>query len=401
MKFTVLLIAAAAVGCGLGVAMAYVSLGPLDGDQLAAPAPIARVAAPEPAPRSGPSARLDSASHDFGVMQLGAKRSHTFVMHNDGASPLVLTTGETSCKCTSFTAGDGPVPPGGSVEINLEWIAKSLAGPFRQTANLSTNDPNHPQFVLTVEGQVVEASGLFPKEFRLNRMSVDETRELVVDVLAFDQQTLEVVADPPTRPDGVPNDAYSVAVTPLAREDFPEPTATAGKRVTLTVRPGLPIGRVLDWVTLRTNLPTGDETIQVPVVGRVEGDLSIRGAGWSAETGVLSLGIVKNSVGYKRNLLVSVKGPNASEAELSVAEIDPPELAVALGEPRRVRAGVVHFPLAIEVPKGTRPMVRLNNGLKGDGTYAFPEGRVRLASTLPSTPGIELRVRFAVEDDSP
>ena len=234
---------------------------------------------------------------------------------------------------------------------------------------------------------------LTPQQFDLGRVSTDAPSEASVVLMAFDQAELEVSAEAPTR-DGqtLP---YRVQVEPLIRKDFPDPKAEAAVRITLVAEPGMPVGVLHDWVRLQTNLPSA-ESQQVPVYGRVEGDLSVRGYGWSADNGVLTLGMVDSDIGRKANLRISMKGSTVG-ANLSITEVEPPELRATLGQGQVIREGVVHVPLTVEVPAGTRPMVRLQTGRKPDGTYQHPEGLIRLECDSPGAPQLELRVRFAVQ----
>ena len=163
MKLFPLLIGSVVVGSSLGAALAYVSVGtvapPIDPAEFLADAgPVE----PPVSEQSGPQARarVDEPEYKFDKMQRGTSRSHTFLVHNDGDLPLQLETGETSCKCTEFAAAANVVPPGESAEVKLEWAAKVLAGPFRQTALLRTpNDPRQSEIVLSVVGEVIEAVG--------------------------------------------------------------------------------------------------------------------------------------------------------------------------------------------------------------------------------------------------
>jgi len=409
MKLFPLLLVSLVVGGGLGTALAYVAVG-------TAPEPISlpiaiRAALPDgggdAAPTNSPpppmaKVRLEEQEFNFGVMQRGAKRSHEFILHNDGDAPLRITVLATSCKCTVGETGSGPIEPGESAPVKLEWVAKSLPGPFRQTANLETNDPRRSNLELAVAGDIVDATGLAPQDFSLGRVSTDETREASVVFMAYDRDDLVVTADPPDWEDnpGASEDSYEVRVEPVAVEDLPDPRAKSGSRITLKVNPGLPIGVINGWVTLYTNLPEMPE-LQAPVFGRVEGDLSIHGPRWSEDSGVLAIGIINGKQGHKTKLRVSIKGERASNPQLRIVEVDPPELKVTLGEARLVREGVAHVPVEIAIAPGTRPLIRLQTGRKPDGTYQHPEGVVRLATggtgeQAADAAEIELRVRFAV-----
>lgn len=410
MKVFPLLVVSVILGGGLGAALAYVSVGPASesvvleptlrgaaGDDAAALGPASETPAPE--------ARIEEPDFEFGTMQRGTSMSHNFRVFNEGDAPLVLTTGETTCKCTEFKTAPKPIPPGESATVKLEWAAKVAAGPFRQTAQLHTTDPRRELIVLSVSGEVIDATGLTPQEFHLGRVSTKNSDQASVVLMAFDQEDLQVTATIPSDGEaraggGVDRaERYRVDVVPLEPADFPDERAKAAVRVDLTAEPGLPVGVIYDWVTLHTNLPSAQQ-MQVPIYGRVEGDISIHGFGWSAETGVLALGVIKSNQGKKAKLRISIKNPEAASAKLSVKAVDPPELEVDLGDPKPIREGVVHVPMTIEVPVGTRPMVRLHTGLKPDGSYQHPQGEIRLESNLPDTPELVILVRLAVRDAS-
>lgn len=403
MKALPLVIAAAIVGSLIGAAMAYVSVGPAIGPQLPGESDsLAASATSEDGPDKilSPRVKVENATHDFGVMQRGSTESHEFTISNTGEGPLRLTVGETSCKCTVGEVENGEIPPGESTPVKLEWVARVMAGPFRQTANLLTNDPLESQLVLTVEGEVVDATGLIPQDFNLGRVSTKKEATAKVALVAYDQQQMEVTATAP-EPRVDSESEYTVVVTEIPEDELPDEEAKSGVFITLTATPGMPIGQINDWVTIETSLPTLPK-FEVPVFGRVEGDLSIHGRGWNPDTGVLNLGMVKGKVGKSSKLRVSLKGEAAKldlkDIQLKVVETDPPELSIKLGEARQVREGVVHVPLEVAVPAGTRPMVRLNSGgQKPDGTFRYPDGVVRLKGDLPQIPEIELGVRFAVE----
>jgi hypothetical protein len=65
-------------------------------------------------------------------------------------------------------------------------------------------------------------------------------------------------------------------------------------------------------------------------------------------------------------------------------------LKVKIGEPKRLSDVLMHVPVEIEIPAGTRPMVRLP-------TAQSEPGRVVLSTTHPKVKELVLGVRFAVE----
>jgi hypothetical protein len=69
---------------------------------------------------------------------------------------------------------------------------------------------------------------------------------------------------------------------------------------------------------------------------------------------------------------------------------------VSLGEPKDMSDSLVHYPLSIEIPVGTRPMVRIARpGEEADSPQG--DGVIVLQSTHPDTAEVRLLVRFSVE----
>jgi hypothetical protein len=304
-----------------------------------------------------------------------------------GHSPLTLRTGGTTCKCTIGDVPDTPVPPGGSVQVRLEWSALTNPGPFRQTATILTNDPRASRVELSVEGEVTEASGVSPADFMFDKVAAGDTKSADVYIMAFAQDDLNV--SQPELTNTETREFFDVAVEPVKPSELPNPKAKSGVRIRISTKPGLRLGRFDQWLAVSTNIPDA-ESIKVPVIGRVIGDVSIYGRMWNEEQGVLRLGRVKSAEGASAVLNVVVRGASADQVKFSVASVDPPELVAKLGEPKRVKNELVHVPLTIEVPPGTPPMARLD-------IDQHDEARVVLKTSRPDLPEVVLGVRFIVE----
>jgi hypothetical protein len=320
-------------------------------------------------------------------MQLGRTKSHEFIIRNVGNATLTLTAGKPSCQCSRFEIVDGNVPPGASTKGIVEWTPRQERGPFRQTAPVITNDPVQSQLDLTIEGEITDATDFSPPGFYFDKISAGDTKSAEVFVMAMLQDDLQV--DSPELTYAESRDKFDVKIEPAARDQLPNPSARAGVKVTLTAKPDLPVGHIIQTVSLRTNMPEA-EKLEIPVVGRVVGDISVHGVGWVEEQGLLMLGRVKSSEGAKGKLNVVVRGEGAAEVTFKVASKDPTELNVTIGEPRRLTDTLLHVPLEIEVPPGTRPMARLDTE-QGDA------GRIVLTTTHPKVKELVLGVRFAVE----
>lgn len=395
-----------AAGVGLGVALAYVEVGEVE----TAFAPPARPgdtpgpgAGPEAPTPSGPVAAVDGETFNFGVMQRGGSESHEFIVTNKGNAPLTVEVGRTSCKCTLGEVSKKPLAPGESTPVRLEWVAKSVPGDFRQVATLLTNDPRRPTVELTVEGTVTETAGLTPEEFLLGRVAADSESSATVYLASYDPDGGQVVAEAAMDPSVAQAERYRFAVEPVEVADLPFDKATSGVKITVTAGPGLPIGHITEWVTVKTNLhdgkprgaaPEGD-ALQVPLLAVVQGDVSVHGANWIEERGLLNLGTVESGAGKQQKLRLSFKGEHAARLRASVVSADPEWLEVDLSDPVEVREGVWHQPMTVRVPPGRPPEVRSGEGAEAGG-IGDGDARLRLATGHPTATELDVRVRFVI-----
>jgi hypothetical protein len=386
MRILSVIIVSALVGTLVGGALAYfeVASDPVAGGL---PGEKPRGALTLPTDASVPRLQVDESQFNFGTMQQGRRKSHTFVFKNLGGAPLKLRVGKPTCKCTVGQVTDRPIPPGETGTVTLEWTALTGSGPFRQSAPVYTNDPLNSTVELVIEGDVTEAEGIEPREFAFDTVAVGESKSASVFVMAMLQDDL-VVSDPQFS-DSLLRDKFDATIAPVAQEDLPNPKAKAGVVITVTAKPGLPVGRFNQWLAVKTNLEDG-EHLEIPVSGRVVGDISVRGLGWNEEQGVLMMGNIKSSEGKREALNLMVRGANADAVKFEVASRDPPELSVSIGEPKKLKDDLFSVPLKIEVPVGTRPMVRTDTA-QGDA------GRIVLSTTHPKVKELVLNVRFSVE----
>jgi hypothetical protein len=386
MRILLAALISAVVGTAVGGSLAYLQV---SREETAPPPSI--VSLPEPGDEMAPRAAVAESEYDFGEMERGTTRSHEFLFRNTGTAPLLLQSGITTCKCTLSQVPDAPIPPGGSGKVVLEWRSVVATGPYRQSAEIKTNDPNHSRVVLSVTGEVTETSGVSPADFVFGKIRYGEEKSADVYVMSNLDPVLEV--SDPVFSDPSTSQYLAVDFEPVDRAQLPRPSAMAGVRVRITTRPGLPLGRFDQWLSLRTNMHDA-ERLEIPVTGRVMGSVTISGRNWNEDQGVLRLGTVNSSEGAKAELNIlardEVAAEMASEASFEVVSCDPPELKVSVGQPKRLSDQLVATPLMIEVPPGTPPMVRLETS-QGD------EGSIVLRSTLSNAPQLTIKVRFAVQ----
>jgi hypothetical protein len=385
MRILSIMLIAAVVGGAVGAALAYVEVRS-DSASVAAIGEEAPTAPQEPKGKA-PRIVVDEPHFNFGTMERGREKSHEFVVHNKGDAPLRLRVGQTSCKCTLSEVDTGAIQPGESTGVKLEWTAKVESGPFRQTAMIHTNDPRQPEVELQIEGEIVQSSNVEPPDFAFDKIEVGQSKTAQVYVMAMLQDDLTVNSTELTAEEN--RDKFDVKVEQVPKDQLPNKSAQDGVRVTVTVKPGLPVGRFYEYVTLDTNLKDGGK-LHIPITGRIVGDISIHGTNWREDEGVLVLGGVKSSTGRKARINLMVRGEQAHDIKFEVGTVDPTEMKVTIGEPKRIKDALVHVPVDIEIPAGTRPMARL-------ATAQGEEARVVIKTSHPVMKELAFGVRFAVE----
>lgn len=387
---TVISLAALVFGLSAGAFTAWNELRSDD------PALVSSSGKPDPvAPRPServPQARVliegEQTDFNFGTMQRGETQKHVWVFRNVGDAPLTVTKGKVSCVCTMSNLEASSVPPGGKTDVTLEWTPKAYAPDFRQTAEIFTNDPERKMVTLSISGRVTQAVRPIPEDLTLSRVTVSEPQTYSFKVYSFLAGNFEL-----TKMEVQPEQTaahFALAEEPLSAEELAaEPGAKAGRKVTVTLKPGMPVGPLHSTVRLETNqkdvLP-----IEIPIKGTVVSDISLAPRNdLDLEENIFKWGTISGAQGKSVTLHVTVRGKHRDDVKIKVGEVDPPELQVTVGEPKG--SGEVRiYPVTLTIPPGTPSITRL-------GGTATPFGKIVLETTHPTAPQLVLHVRFAVE----
>lgn len=394
MKQTFLWLAVAVVvGAAGGAALGYWEARPWAVRPHPVEATAAKSAAVAPA-GNAPHAVVPETTFNFDKMETGAKARHAFPIRNDGKAPLTVEFLSHTCKCTKVELNGNEVEPGDLITIQpgdkgealLEW-AGVAAGPFRHGARFETNDPAHAELELNVEGEIVASTTLRPSLLSFGTVQIGQPATAEALVVAFLEPEVKILSHEVV--DAKLAEHVKIAVEPVAQDELPE-GAEAAVRIVATFEPGSTLGPFAGAVNLRTNLERAANLV-LPIHGTVKGDISVLAtSGWIESQGLLRMPPIDGAKGGASHLKIAIRGDHAAETQLSVKSVSPPELKASLGERTIIRENFIHVPLTVEIPAGTRPMIR--NGDDQGG-----EGEVILATTHPVTPEVRLRVMFTVK----
>src|SRR5882724_184800 len=99
---------------------------------------------------------IPSLEHSFGAVKAGTPLTYSFEIKNEGKVDLEVKSVSPSCGCTT-SKYDKVIAPGKAGNITLE-VAKTdgYKGEVTKTANVTTNDPEHQTFTLTLRASFTE-----------------------------------------------------------------------------------------------------------------------------------------------------------------------------------------------------------------------------------------------------
>jgi hypothetical protein len=345
-----------------------------------------------PAIESGggrPKLEVDGSTiHDFGTMGADETGRHVFVILNLGDAPLTLTKGKTTCTCTLSELEQGPLAPGETREVTLEWTPKTASDRFSQSAEIITNDPERSIVQLVVQGAIRDYFRMMPPQVNLGEMTTLDAKAPEVKIWSYRLEPFTITNLAPR--DGRSASHFTLSSRAMTPDEVAaEKDARSGQVVQIAIEPGLPIGSLGQKIRVEHNY-ADEKPLEIEVNGKVVGDITLLGAAYDSEHDFVRVGSVSSEQGFRTRVYIAVKGPHRSETNLSVRSADPASsLQATLGEPKDRNAPTVLWPLDVEVPVGAEPTNRV-------GTEVGKLARIELDTTHPDVPVFAIRVRMTV-----
>lgn len=90
------------------------------------------------------SMEVPDTKFNFGKIKQGDRVSHSYVIRNTGNQPLMIANVQTSCGCTAPFYPKGPILPGQSSEITLEFNSAGKKDHVLKNALIIANTDNSP-----------------------------------------------------------------------------------------------------------------------------------------------------------------------------------------------------------------------------------------------------------------
>lgn len=107
---------------------------------------------------AAPVASFEPTTFDFGNMTQGEKKSHTFMLKNEGKSDLLIRRVRSSCGCTAVAPSKSTIAPGETAPIEVTFDSRGKRGRQSKSITVITNDPKNPTTTLRISSNVVTES---------------------------------------------------------------------------------------------------------------------------------------------------------------------------------------------------------------------------------------------------
>lgn len=204
-----------------------------------------------PALAQRPRLVCDEPVYDFGTVDPSTPVEHTFVIRNEGDVTLEITRVHASCGCTVASISSQSVPPGGESKISSRLSLVGRSGPQQKTILIESNDPDKPQFTLTLKGVAGAAINVQPAQIFLNNLPAGSKPTANVILSSGDGESFSIKAVESTSPQ------LEAQVTGIEE----------GKayRIDLSMREPIEAGLFRATVVVQTDHPKRP-TVEVPVI---------------------------------------------------------------------------------------------------------------------------------------
>jgi Protein of unknown function (DUF1573)/Flagellar-associated PapD-like len=285
------------------------------------PAPASKGAPPAGAQ---PKILIENPVYDFGTAPEGTPVRHTFKIKNVGKGELVIGSVRTTCGCTAAAPTRHRLGPGEEAAIAVKLDTRFEKGHQARTITAYTNDPEHPEASMTIEGTVKQLAAATPAQvaFGKIRQGTEVTKQVLISDLSG-RKGFTVGA--------VSNSNSAIKVTKKKRPD-----GKAGALLEVSLLKSMPVGQFDDTIKVATSRVP----IQIDVFGIVTGDLSVNPA-------QISFGIVPRGSGAVRIIRLT----NQSARAVKVLGVTSDNVAVSASA-QPLTAGK-EYKVTVELHRGT------------------------------------------------
>lgn len=215
----------------------------------------------QPAAEAPPAPQIacDEPNYNFGSAESSQTVEHEYLLRNNGKLTLEISQVRPSCGCTVANISEKSVPPGGESRVTARLSLAGRNGHQHKTIVVESNDPQQPQFMLSLEGDVATPMSIQPERVIFGQIGPDAAVTSVVTVASS-------------------TDAFHISGLDAGSAGLQATSETVeeGKqyRLFISTKPPLPPGGFSGVVKVNTDHPARPY-FEIPVAAAVLSDIMV------------------------------------------------------------------------------------------------------------------------------
>src|SRR5690606_17389410 len=157
-------------------------------------------------------------------------------------------------------------------------------------------------------------------ELSFNNLPANEEASVKMKIFGFHDEPLEVTGHEWLTPDTA--ELFDASFLPLQPDELDKSLeATSGVEMTVKLKSGLPLGPIAQTIRLATNYDV--PALEIPIVGRIVGDITIIGPGYTSNRNSLQMGLIDRDKGKQVTLRAVIKGNHRDDVQLTIESVEP------------------------------------------------------------------------------
>lgn len=142
--------------------------------------------------KDAPNIYFEEINHNFGKVPQNQELRYTFKFWNNGEKPLRIKEIRSSCECTATVTSKTEIFPGGSGEVRISFNTGYREGRFREEVQVISNDPEKPEVILTLSGEIVRSVVAVPDRLYFGEVRGEDLRRKRVQLIDLSGKGLSI-----------------------------------------------------------------------------------------------------------------------------------------------------------------------------------------------------------------
>jgi hypothetical protein len=209
-------------------------------------------------PEQNPVIFFENPDFDFGKIFKGQTVEHVYKFENQGKGTLEISKVKTSCGCTAAMLTDKIISPGKAGEIKATFKSGSFKGNVTKSITVVSNDPNSPNFKLTLSGEIVEEISVKPRNINFGSIYLGKEIDEKIEIKTTTESNFKIKKITSSK-------SFANASITEKNKD--------GYTIKVTLKDNHKIGRFSGGIYLETDNPRQPK-VTIPFFGEIIGDIT-------------------------------------------------------------------------------------------------------------------------------